>query len=327
MEYKNRQKQAVQNVVTKLAKIHPVHKQKAKYHRAMSKKHALDAKRLHPNLLARLLSDPVERRKALKNKAAKHETKAELHKAKVNMLLSQKNLSKAKKVAGGSAVSAKMHQKVAKKKGRCWEGYKPVPGKKPYSEDSCEKDTKSQRKTAGAARNALIGTALGTTVGLLSAKSSRVGDEKVKKLLKNEIGKHPEGSSAHREAKELLHEYHRKRPASYASAGFGGAVSGGILGAALSKKAAKSPAWQRSEGKSKSGGLNQKGVDSYRRENPGSKLKTAVTKDPSKLKKGGKAAARRKSFCARMSGMRKRQAASNNTGEDRLSKSLRKWNC
>ena len=41
---------------------------------------------------------------------------------------------------------------------------------------------------------------------------------------------------------------------------------------------AKSPAWQRKEGKSKSGGLNAKGVASYRKANPGSKLKTAVTK-------------------------------------------------
>ena len=89
----------------------------------------------------------------------------------------------------------------------------------------------------------------------------------------------------------------------------------------------KSPAWTRKEGKSESGGLNEKGVASYRAANPGSKLKTAVTTKPSKLKKGSKAAKRRKSFCARMKGMRKRQKASNNTGNDRLSKSLRKWNC
>ena len=89
----------------------------------------------------------------------------------------------------------------------------------------------------------------------------------------------------------------------------------------------KSPAWQRKEGKNPSGGLNQKGVDSYKRDNPGSKLKTAVTTKPSKLKKGSKPAKRRKSFCARMKGMRKRQKPSNNTGKDRLSLSLKKWNC
>ena len=89
----------------------------------------------------------------------------------------------------------------------------------------------------------------------------------------------------------------------------------------------KSAAWTRSEGKNPSGGLNAKGVASYRAQNPGSKLKTAVTTKPSKLKKGSKAAKRRKSFCARMKGMRKRQKSSNNTGKDRLSLSLKKWNC
>ena len=50
----------------------------------------------------------------------------------------------------------------------------------------------------------------------------------------------------------------------------------------------KSPAWTRKEGKSESGGLNKKGVASYRKANPGSKLKTAVTTKPSKLKKGSR---------------------------------------
>ena len=66
------------------------------------------------------------------------------------------------------------------------------------------------------------------------------------------------------------------------------------------------PAWQRKEGKSESGGLNRKGIASYRAANPGSKLSMAVTTKPSKLKKGSKAAKRRKSFCARMSGMKRR---------------------
>ena len=50
------------------------------------------------------------------------------------------------------------------------------------------------------------------------------------------------------------------------------------------------------------GGMSKKGVAKYRRDNPGSKLKTAVTTPPSKLKKGSKAAKRRKSFCARSKG-------------------------
>ena len=88
-------------------------------------------------------------------------------------------------------------------------------------------------------------------------------------------------------------------------------------------------AWQRKEGKNPEGGLNAKGIASYRRENPGSKLQMAVTTKPSKLKPGSKAANRRKSFCARMGGMKKR-LTSDKTARDpdsRINKALRKWNC
>ena len=80
----------------------------------------------------------------------------------------------------------------------------------------------------------------------------------------------------------------------------------------------KTPAWQRKEGKDPKGGLNRKGVASYRKANPGSKLK-----------KGSKDAKRRKSFCARMKGMKKK-LTSKKTARDpnsRINKSLRKWNC
>jgi hypothetical protein len=95
------------------------------------------------------------------------------------------------------------------------------------------------------------------------------------------------------------------------------------------KNGGKTPAWTRSEGKDPKGGLNRKGVASYRRANPGSKLKMAVTTKPSKLKPGSKAANRRKSFCARMSGMKKRltSAKTANDPNSRINKSLRKWNC
>ena len=92
---------------------------------------------------------------------------------------------------------------------------------------------------------------------------------------------------------------------------------------------AKSPAWQRAAGKDPEGGLNRKGIASYRRENPGSKLSMAVTTKPSKLKPGSKAANRRKSFCARMGGMKKRltSAKTANDPDSRINKALRKWNC
>ena len=65
------------------------------------------------------------------------------------------------------------------------------------------------------------------------------------------------------------------------------------------------------------GGMTQKGVNEYKRKNPGSKLQTAVTTDPSKLKKGSKAANRRKSFCARSRSWK---------GERGLA-ARRRWNC
>lgn len=89
---------------------------------------------------------------------------------------------------------------------------------------------------------------------------------------------------------------------------------------------AKSPAWTRKEGKNKTGGLNAKGVASYRRENPGSKLKMAVTTKPSKLDPDSKDAKRRKSFCARMSGV-KGPMKDEKGRPTRKALSLKKWNC
>jgi hypothetical protein len=91
-------------------------------------------------------------------------------------------------------------------------------------------------------------------------------------------------------------------------------------------KGGSTPAWTRSAGKSKSGGLNAKGVASYRAANPGSKLQTAVTTKPSKLKPGSKDAKRRKSFCARMSGM-PGPMKDEKGRPTRKALSLRKWNC
>ena len=78
--------------------------------------------------------------------------------------------------------------------------------------------------------------------------------------------------------------------------------------------------WQKKSGKNSEGGLNEKGRKSYERENPGSDLKA-----PSK-KVGNP---RRKSFCARMKGMKKKLTSSKtaNDPDSRINKSLRAWNC
>ena len=65
------------------------------------------------------------------------------------------------------------------------------------------------------------------------------------------------------------------------------------------------------------GGMTEKGVAEYRRKNPGSKLKTAVTTKPSRLKKGSKAAKRRKSFCARSRSWKSKRGLA----------ARRRWNC
>jgi len=90
---------------------------------------------------------------------------------------------------------------------------------------------------------------------------------------------------------------------------------------------AKTPAWTRKEGKSATGGLNAKGVASYRKENPGSKLQTAVTTKPSKLKPGSKDAKRRESFCARSAGQMANFPNAAKDPNSRLRLARKKWNC
>ena len=83
--------------------------------------------------------------------------------------------------------------------------------------------------------------------------------------------------------------------------------------------------WQKVNRQDKTDGLSQKAVNAYRRENPGSKLKTAVTeKNPS-----GKRAKRRLSFCRRMGGMKKRLTSAKTARDpnSRINKALRRWNC
>lgn len=87
----------------------------------------------------------------------------------------------------------------------------------------------------------------------------------------------------------------------------------------------KTPAWQRSEGKNPEGGLNAKGRASYNRANPGK----PGLKPPAPNPKTEKDAGRRKSFCARMSGMKSKltSAKTANDPDSRINKSLRKWKC
>jgi len=86
--------------------------------------------------------------------------------------------------------------------------------------------------------------------------------------------------------------------------------------------------WQKVNKKDKTAGMSKKAVASYRREHPGSKLKTAVTTKPSKLKKGSKASKRRKSYCSRSKGqMKMHNISCQKTPDKAICKARRRWNC
>ena len=160
-------------------------------------------------------------------------------------------------------------------KGRCWTGYKPVPGKEPYSKGSCKKED------------------INYDVEMYEAHD----DE--------EFTHYIEFIDEEGEQVDLY------------------LVAESDEDAESQIEILETAAWRRKEGKSPSGGLNSKGIASYRRENPGSKLKKAVT---GKVKPGSKAAKRRKSFCARMGGMKGAMKKPN--GEPtRKALALRKWRC
>jgi hypothetical protein len=87
-------------------------------------------------------------------------------------------------------------------------------------------------------------------------------------------------------------------------------------------------AWQKANKKDRTDGMSQKAVNTYRREHPGSKLKTAVTTKPSKLKKGSKASKRRKSYCSRSRGqMKMHNISCAKTPDKAICKARRRWNC
>jgi DNA-binding transcriptional regulator YdaS (Cro superfamily) len=87
-------------------------------------------------------------------------------------------------------------------------------------------------------------------------------------------------------------------------------------------------AWQKANKKDKTDGMSKKAVKTYRREHPGSKLQTAVTTKPSKLKKGSKASKRRKSYCSRSKGqMNMHNISCAKTPDKAICKARRRWNC
>ena len=98
--------------------------------------------------------------------------------------------------------------------------------------------------------------------------------------------------------------------------------------AVTSQPIMESEAWQRANNRDRTDGMSRKAVNTYRREHPGSKLQTAVTTKPSKLKKGSKASKRRKSYCSRSRGqMKMHNISCAKTPDKAICKARRRWNC
>lgn len=86
--------------------------------------------------------------------------------------------------------------------------------------------------------------------------------------------------------------------------------------------------WSKVNKQDRTAGMSRRAVKAYRRENPGSKLQTAVTTKPSKLKKGSKASKRRKSYCSRSRGqMKMHNISCAKTPDKAICKARRRWNC
>jgi hypothetical protein len=168
----------------------------------------------------------------------------------------------------------------------CWKGYKRVPGTKPCAQGSCVKE-----------ETAIEEGVKETPTGRVHTKDDWEGNPSTfKDKEQNKLGSATDRSRMNKaippnDKKEDLDE------------------------AAVDAKGYKSS----------TGGLTQKGRDAYNR-SEGSHLKAPVTTPPSELKAGSKAANRRKSFCARMSGVDGPMKKPN--GEPtRKALALRKWNC
>ena len=98
--------------------------------------------------------------------------------------------------------------------------------------------------------------------------------------------------------------------------------------AGAEKYLGETEAWQKANNKDKTDGMSRKAVKAYRREHPGSKLQTAVTTKPGKLKKGSKASKRRKSYCSRSKGqMKMHNISCAKTPDKAICKARRRWNC
>jgi len=182
--------------------------------------------------------------------------------------------------------------------GRCWKGYKPAPGKKPYSPDSCVKEGVSLNEIKDFSKYVIKPTKTEPKIVRKTNPAGRTTDH-VEYEVHGTLSSHKKTFKTKKEAEEYFNTVKEET----------------VVEAAVDAKGLKSS----------TGGLTQKGRDYYNRKDGGN-LKAPVTTPPSKLTPGSKAANRRKSFCARMGGVEGPMKKPN--GEpSRKALALRKWNC
>lgn len=204
-----------------------------------------------------------------------------------------------------------LEEEKKKKGSRCWTGYKPVPGKAPYSDDSCEK-IKEEDELDENHIDIAMGKVMDDEGSMILNQLDHMerSIDMLRKVIKSPDMQVP----AWVQSKVTLASDYIETASGYMSS------------KNEEVEIDESAAWQRKAGKNPEGGLNRKGIASYRRENPGSKLSMAVTTKPSKLDPDSKAAKRRKSFCARMGGM-PGPMKDEKGRPTRKALSLKKWNC
>lgn len=177
---------------------------------------------------------------------------------------------------------------------KCWKGYRRKPGAVPGTPGSCIKEDDVNESMYG----------LGRPGGAAAQRDNRYRQTEVRKAEYEKANRHAQ-KQKNKEASAYAKTMEARDLDDLANELFEDDMKGMSVKSGH-KRSVKQGA-----------GLTKKGVEAYRRKNPGSKLQTAVTTPPSKLKPGSKAAGRRKSFCARSRGW---------TGE-RGKAARRRWNC
>ena len=200
----------------------------------------------------------------------------------------------------------------------CWKGYQRVPGTAKGAKGSCKKSPAKMVKGGGTKKVCLPlakirGMSKGEKQSVISAKRSAGAKGKYKRSSKSNVtGTKSDG------LKDWVKQDWRQVANPKLKCGEKSPTEKkGDVRRTIGKGKNFNKAKSTGTGGAAGGGMTQKGVNEYKSKNPGSNLKTAVTKKPSELKPGSKPAKRRKAFCARSKSWKSKRGLA----------ARRRWNC